>query len=109
MAKKIEYDYYILLTEYNDDAGHYFTVTSPDIDGLVTDGKTIKEAQKRAGEAITALLETEDEYPEPSYDPCIDWDALKENQAITMADPVFLDPKPWKIDKLTNDIDWDEL
>lgn len=109
MAKKIEYDYYVLLTEYNDEAGHYFTVTSPDIDGLVTDGKTIKECQKRAGEAITALLETEDEYPEPSYDPCIDWDALKENQAITMADPVFLEPKPWKTDKLTNDIDWDEL
>lgn len=42
MTKKIEYDYYILLTEYNDDAGHCFTVTSPDIDGLVTDGKTKK-------------------------------------------------------------------
>lgn len=109
MVKKIEYDYYVLLTEYNDETGHYFTVTSPDIDGLVTDGKTIKEAQKRAGEAITALLETEDEYPKPSTNPGTDWDTVKNNQAITMAAPVFLEPKPWQDEKLANDIDWDEL
>lgn len=93
-GKKLQYDYYIILTEHNDETGHYFVVTSPDIDGLVTDGKTIKEAKKRAAEAITALLETENEYPEPSYDPCTDWDDLKDNQVIAMADPVFLEWKP---------------
>lgn len=108
-GKKIEYDYYILLTEYNDETGHYFTATSPDIDGLVTDGKTIQECQERAGEAIQALLEVENEYPKPSFQPFTDWNLLKDNQAITMASPVFLEPKPWKEDKLSDNIDWDEL
>ena len=36
--------YPVILTEYNDESGHYYVVTSPNIQGMVTDGETIPEA-----------------------------------------------------------------
>lgn len=49
--------YPIILTEYNDESGHYYVVTSPNIDGLVTDGKTIAKALIHAEDAIATILD----------------------------------------------------
>jgi predicted RNase H-like HicB family nuclease len=49
--------YPIILTEYNDEAGHYYVVTSPNLQGLVTDGKSITEALSNAKDAIATLLD----------------------------------------------------
>lgn len=57
MKKSIKYP--IILTEYNDESGHYYVVTSPNIQGLVTDGKTIVEALYMANDAIKCLLDGE--------------------------------------------------
>lgn len=55
--------YPVVLTEYNDESGHYFVVTSPNIQGMVTDGKTIAEALFHAQDAMATMLEGET-YPE---------------------------------------------
>lgn len=39
------------------DPGGVFTVTSPDVPGLVTEGKTADEIQANVQEALNALLE----------------------------------------------------
>lgn len=49
--------YPVILTEYNDDSGHYYLVTSPNLPGLVTDGKDIQEALFHAQDAIATLLD----------------------------------------------------
>ena len=33
--------YPVILTECNDEAGHYYGISSPNIKGMVTDGKTM--------------------------------------------------------------------
>lgn len=55
--------YPVILTECNDEAGHYFGVTSPNIPGMVTDGKTMPEAINHAQDAIATMLADESEYP----------------------------------------------
>lgn len=97
MDDKTVYTFPILLTEHNDESGHYFVVTSPDIQGLVTDGKTIKQAKGRAKDAIQGLLETMDEYPHIADDPFIEWNELKDDQAISEVN-VLLEEKPWEDD-----------
>lgn len=54
--------YPVILTEYNDESGHYYVVTSPNIQGLVADGETIAEALYETSDAIATLLDGE-EYP----------------------------------------------
>ena len=54
--------YPVILTEYNDESGHYYVVTSPNVQGLVADGETIAEALYEASDAIATLLDGE-EYP----------------------------------------------
>ena len=56
--------YPVILTEYNDEAGHYYVVTSPNIQGMVTDGATIPEALDNAKDALAAMLANEKERPE---------------------------------------------
>lgn len=51
--------YPIILTEYNDESGHYFVVTSPNIQGLVADGENIAEAIENASDAIATVLDGE--------------------------------------------------
>lgn len=97
MDDKVIYTFPILLTEHNDESGHYFVVTSPDIQGLVTDGKTIKQAKGHAKDAIQGLLETMDEYPHIADDPFMEWDELKDDQAISEVN-VSLEEKPWEDD-----------
>lgn len=68
--------YPVILTEYNDESGHYYVVTSPNIQGLVADGETIAEALYEASDAIATILDGE-EYPK-AQDPK-KW-SLKQNQ-----------------------------
>lgn len=55
--------YPVILTEYNDESGHYYVVTSPNLQGLVTYGETVRKALHNAQDAILCLLDGE-EYPE---------------------------------------------
>lgn len=54
--------YPVILTEYNDESGHYFVVTSPNIQGLVADGNSIAKALENASDAIATAIDDE-EYP----------------------------------------------
>lgn len=55
--------YPVILTECNDESGHYYVVTSPNIKGMVTDGKTIAEALYHSVDAIATMI-FDSEYPE---------------------------------------------
>lgn len=48
--------YPVVLTECNDETGHYYVVTSPNIQGMVTDGETIAEALYNAQDAMATML-----------------------------------------------------
>lgn len=74
--KQVILSYPVILTEYNDESGHYYVVTSPNIQGLVADGETIAEALCEAADAIATILDGE-EYPK-IQDPK-KWN-LKQNQ-----------------------------
>lgn len=70
-------NYPVILTEYTDD-GHYYVVTSPNIPGMVTDGKNITEAITHAEDAMATMLDGID-YP-AVQDPKL-WE-LKDNQEV---------------------------
>ena len=55
--------YPVILTEYNDESGHYYVVTSPNIQGMVTDGETIPEALEHAKDAMATMLANDDSRP----------------------------------------------
>jgi predicted RNase H-like HicB family nuclease len=55
--------YPVIFTECNDETGHYYGVTSPNIEGMVTDGRTLSEAAARAEDAIATMLADEPTYP----------------------------------------------
>ena len=61
IMKPVILAYPVVLTEYNDD-GRYYVVTSPNIQGMVTDGDTIAEALVNAEDAIATMLDGSD-YP----------------------------------------------
>lgn len=79
--------YPVIFSEFNDD-GHYYTVTSPNIPGMITQGDTIVEAAKEAIDAIATMLDGTD-YPKPQ-DPT-NWE-LQENQRINF---VTVDMPEW--------------
>ena len=54
--------YPVIVTECNDESGHYYGVSSPNIKGMVTDGKTIQEAVVHAEDAIATMI-ADEEYP----------------------------------------------
>ncbi|WP_308779592.1 type II toxin-antitoxin system HicB family antitoxin [Lacticaseibacillus zhaodongensis] len=56
--------YPTIFHEANDDDGHYFTVTSPNIPGMVTEGDTRAEAAVQAVDALATMLDGTD-YPKP--------------------------------------------
>lgn len=66
--------YPTIFTEFNDEDGHYFTVTSPNIKGMVTEGTTREEAAIEAVDAIATMLDA------PVQDPS-NW-SLAANQSI---------------------------
>lgn len=55
--------YPVIATECQDETGHYFGVQSPNIKGMVTDGKTMAEAAENAEDAIATMLADEPKYP----------------------------------------------
>lgn len=54
--------YPVIVTECNDEAGHYYGVSSPNIPGMVTDGKTLTDAIIHAEDAIATMISDTD-YP----------------------------------------------
>jgi predicted RNase H-like HicB family nuclease len=56
--------YPTIFTENNDEDGHYFTVTSPNIEGMITEGDTREKAAIEAVDAIATMLDGEVNYPE---------------------------------------------
>jgi len=75
MEKRLVYP--IIATEFNDD-GHYYVATSPNINGMVTQGDTLADLAYQAEDAIATMLDGET-YPEPQ-DPS-EW-KLDSNQRI---------------------------
>ncbi|KGO32555.1 type II toxin-antitoxin system HicB family antitoxin (plasmid) [Oenococcus alcoholitolerans] len=59
--RKDQLIYPVIISEYFDD-GHYYVVTSPNLEGLVTQGDSLQEAVLNAQDAIATLLQGE-EYP----------------------------------------------
>ena len=56
--------YPVIVTECNDEAGHYYGISSPNIKGMVTDGKTMPEAVLHAEDAIATMISDMADYPE---------------------------------------------
>lgn len=54
--------YPVIVTECNDETGHYFSVVSPNIKGMVTDGATLSEAMVHAEDAIATMI-ADTKYP----------------------------------------------
>lgn len=61
MEKRLVYP--IIATEYNDEDGHYFVATSPNIPGMVTQGDSLESLAYEAEDAIATMLDGE-KYPE---------------------------------------------
>lgn len=77
----------VIFSEFNDD-GHYYTVTSPNIPGMITQGDTLTEAQTEAVDAIATMLDGT-AYPLPQ-DPS-SW-KLESNQQVHM---ITVDMAAW--------------
>jgi len=84
--------YPVIFQENNDTDGHYFTVTSPNIPGMVTEGDTRANAAKEAIDAIATMIDGEP-YPAPQ-DPA-SW-PLKANESIVY---VTVDMGRWLLEK----------
>ena len=69
--------YPVIFSEFNDD-GHYYTVTSPNIPGMVTQGDTLVDAAKETIDAIATML---DGNPYPKAQDPTNWQ-LDENQRV---------------------------
>lgn len=55
--------YPIIIQECNDKSGHYYVATSPNLQGLVTDGNTEKEVLINSQDAIATLLDIAESVP----------------------------------------------
>ena len=73
--------YPVIIKEYNDEDGHYFVATSPNIKGMVTQGSTLNEAAYFSEDAIATMISDEKNYPEP-MDPT-EWE-LTENEKVVV-------------------------
>ena len=61
--------YPIIAKEYNDEDGHYFVITSPNIQGMVVEGETLDEAVEEASYDIADWFEAKgkvEEVQDPS-------------------------------------------
>lgn len=86
--------YPVIFQENTDEDGHYFTVTSPNIPGMVTEGNTRTLAAKEAIDAIATMLDGES-YPRPQ-DPGT-WPPLAANESIVY---ITLDMAQWQAEKV---------
>lgn len=81
-----------IFAEHNDEDGHYFTVYSPNIPGMVTEGDTREKAAIEAVDAIATMLDGE-VYP-AVQDPST-WE-LKDNESIAY---ITVNMSQWYIEK----------
>lgn len=72
MDKRLVYP--VIVKEYNDEDGHYYVATSPNIKGMVTQGDSLSDVVYYSEDAIATMISDYKEYPEPQ------------------------DPKDWKLD-----------
>ncbi|MFC6165655.1 type II toxin-antitoxin system HicB family antitoxin [Lactiplantibacillus dongliensis] len=76
MKKKVVYP--IIAEAFNDEDGHYYVASSPNLPGMVTQGDTLNELAVQAEDAIATILEA-GHYPEVQ-DPA-DW-KLNDNERV---------------------------
>ena len=79
--------YPVIAKEYNDEDGHYFVITSPNIQGMVVEGETLDEAVEEASYDIADWFEAKgkvEEFQDPSI-----WE-LTDNEKVVYV-PVSLD------------------
>lgn len=72
--------YPTIFSEYNDEDGHYFVVTTPDIPGMVTQRDDLSDAAQQAVDAIATMLDGEQSYPSAS-DPT-QWQLTTEQRVV---------------------------
>lgn len=84
--------YPTIFHEMSDESGRYFSVDSPNIDGMVTDGRTRAEAAMNAVDAIATMLDGE-KFPAPQ-DPS-NWQ-LAENESVVY---VTVNMSQWQREK----------
>ncbi|MDN5951137.1 MAG: type II toxin-antitoxin system HicB family antitoxin [Loigolactobacillus coryniformis] len=87
--------YPTIFTEYNDEDGHYFVVTTPDIPGMVTEGNSLDDAATEAVDAIATMLDGEAVYPTPS-DPA-KWQLTPQQRIVY----ITVDMAAWYQEKAT--------
>lgn len=80
MVKQLMYP--VIITEFNDEDGHYFVATSPNIPGMVTQGTTFAEAAYWSKDVIVTMLDGEKIYPKPQ-DPD-NWTLNKNDRVINV-------------------------
>lgn len=71
--------YPVIAREYNDEDGHYFVITTPNIPGVVTQGDTLDQAALNAEDAIATMIADKKDYPKPQNP--LNW-KLRENERI---------------------------
>jgi predicted RNase H-like HicB family nuclease len=87
MEKRLMYP--VIISEFNDEDGHYFVATTPNIPGMVTQGATFSDAAYWAEDAIATMLEGESTYPKVQNP--TEWE-IKENDRIVY---IAVDMKKW--------------
>lgn len=73
--------YPIIIEECNDEDGHYYVATSPNIKGMVTDGETFEETAHNAEDAIETVIDGDQKIPKPE-DPS-NWE-LSDSQHVVI-------------------------
>lgn len=57
--------YPVVAKEYNDEDGHYYVITTPNIPGVVTQGDTLDQVALNAEDAIASMISDQKDYPKP--------------------------------------------
>jgi predicted RNase H-like HicB family nuclease len=63
MEKRLVYP--VVVKEYQDEDGHYFVATSPNIKGMVTQGDSLSDVLYQAEDAIATMISDYQVYPTP--------------------------------------------
>jgi len=72
--------YPIIVETFDDEDGHYYVATSPNIPGMVTQGLTMAELKIQAKDAIMTVLDGLDHDPQPQ-DPS-NWSLTQQEQVL---------------------------
>lgn len=72
--------YPVIAKEYNDEDGHYFVVTSPNVQGMVVEGNTLEDAIRDASDDIADWFEVKGKI-EDVQDPSL-WELEKDERIV---------------------------